>query len=122
MYKRQGFSNKYTASSLAEVLNLVEPAANKSYNLYLDERLICSFRRALSGDYLTDWENQNYFRWDSDTLLPQFYCVSNDERWEINDLIQVKPTIDRPTLWTSIGDEEWRLVKGNAINLSLIHI
>ena len=116
IYLRMGFSNKYTASSLAEVLNLVEPAANKSYNLYLDERLICSFRRALSGDYLTDWENQNYFRWDSDTLLPQFYCLSNDERWEINDLIQVKPTIDLPTLWTSIGDEEWRLVKGNAIN------
>jgi hypothetical protein len=116
IYLRIGFGSKYTASSLSEILSLSEPADKKTYHIYLDERLICLFKKTLEGDYKTDWENQNLYRWNSERLVPQFYCVCNDERWEINDLIPVQPTIDAPTLWSAICDTEWRLIKGNAIN------
>lgn len=116
VHLRIGFGSKYTAYSLSEILNLSETADERTYHLYLDERLICSFRKTLGGDYRTEWENQNLLRWNPAGLSPQFYCICNDERWEINDLIPVHPTIHTPTLWTNFGDNEWRLVKGNAIN------
>lgn len=116
IYLRMGFGSKYTAYSLSEILNLSKPADDRIYHLYLDERLVCSFRKTLGGDYRTEWENQNFFRWNSAGLSPQFYCVCNDDRWEISDLIPVHPTIHAPTLWTDFGDNEWRLVKGNAVN------
>lgn len=116
IYLRIGFGSKYTPASLSEILNLQQPADERTYHFYLDERLICTFRKTIGGDYKTEWENQNFFRWDPAGLSPQFYCICNDERWEISDLIPVHPTIHAPTLWTNFGDNEWRLVKGNAIN------
>jgi hypothetical protein len=113
---RMGFSNRYDACSLSEILNLSQPAEQRTYHLYLDERLICSFRKTLIGDYKTEWQNQKIFRWNSKQLAPQFYCVCNDEQWEISDLIPLQPMVNAPTLWTSFGDDKWRLVKGNAIN------
>lgn len=113
---RMGFSSKYSETSLAEILNLSQPAQERTYHLYLDEILICAFRKTLGGDYKTEWENQNYVRWNAAGLSPQFYCVCNDERWEIVDLIPVHPSIDVPTLWTAFSENEWRLVKGNASN------
>ncbi|MEJ7778683.1 MAG: hypothetical protein WKF68_03755 [Daejeonella sp.] len=115
IHLRMNFSTFYTASSLSEILHLSEPASERTYHLYLDERLICSFRKTLSGDYKREWENQKFFRWKSDQLSPQFYCVCSNDRWEVNDLISIQPTIVAPTLWIALSDKEWRLVKGNAI-------
>lgn len=118
IHLRIGFGSKYTANSLSDLLSLTLPAENRTYNLYLDERLVCIFRKTLTGDYKTEWENQKLFQWKSKQLAPQFYCICNGERWEINDLISVQPSLDAPMLWTALGDGFWRLVKGNAIDSS----
>jgi hypothetical protein len=116
VYLRIGFSSKYSAVALAEILNLSEPTNERTYTLYLDEKLVCSFRKTLGGEYKTEWENQKFYQWNTKQLSPQFYCVCNNEQWEVNDLITISPTIYEPTLWVALGDSEWRLVKGNATN------
>lgn len=116
IHLRMGFSAKYTSSSMSEILKLSAPAEERTYNLYLDDWLICTFKKTLSGDYRTEWENQKFYYWNTSKLSPQFYCVCNDERWEVDDLISVYPTIEDPTLWTDLGDNGWRLVKGNSTN------
>src|SRR5690606_8045894 len=88
----------------------------REYQFYLNDKLICVFKKMVSGEYKTDWFNQKDYEWDGDDNLPNLYLIVNGEKIEVNDFLQSIPTFDEPTLWTKYGENEWRLVKGSGTN------
>ena len=112
-----GFSELYHKESLQNLLNLEELPNERSYQIYMNDKLICTFKKLLSENYKTYWESSGNLTWNFEKVLPQFYTItSNSHRNEIPLLISVMPSIEEPTLWISSGVKEWRLVKGNSFN------
>lgn len=112
-----GFSELYHKESLQNLLNLEELPNERSYQIYMNDKLICTFKKLLSENYKTYWESSGNLTWNIEKVLPQFYTItSNSHRNEIPLLISVMPSIEEPTLWISSGVKEWRLVKGNSFN------
>lgn len=107
---RLGFADAYSKDGLAEVLGF-DPEQYE-YQFYLNDVLVCVFRRMLSGKYKTNWFSQNALRWDGTGNLPDAYVIFDNERKEIRDFIQVVPDLTRPSLWTRYSYGNWRLVRG----------
>lgn len=108
---RIGLANTYSNEALKSILG-IEISEDK-YQLYLNDKLICVFRKMQSGVYKTDWFNQEDHSWDGDDNLPIVYTIAKDIKMELNDFIQTSPTLKEPTLWSKYSENEWRLIKGN---------
>ena len=110
IYLRLGLANKYTNDSLSDILGF--DAISRAYQFYLDDNLICIFRKMTNGHYKTDWYNQENKEWDISDGIPHTYVMVEGHKVEIKDFIQIIPNIDKPSLWSKFNDEEWRLIKG----------
>ncbi|MDR7732337.1 hypothetical protein [Riemerella anatipestifer] len=108
---RIGFADKYTQEGLSQVLGF--EVTEKKYQFYLNDNLICVFRKMLSGGYKTDWHNQFSQEWDRDIDFPIAYVIADTKKIEVKDFIQLVPDLEKPTLWVPFSDDVWRLVKGN---------
>lgn len=108
---RLGLANKYTKEALSDILGF-EPVA-QAYQFYMEDNLICIFRKMTSGQFNTDWYNQGNKEWNISDGLPQTYVIVDNKKVEITDFIQTIPNIEEPSLWSKFNDEEWRLIKGS---------
>ena len=109
---RLGLADTYTRETLQDILGF--SAIEKEYQLYLDDNLICVFRRMVNNNYKTDWYNQQNKEWHISDGLPYTYVICNDEKIEVSDFIQVLPNLNEPSLWSRFNDNEWRLMKGSS--------
>lgn len=108
------FNEKYNSESLSQILGFA--SVNKTYQFYLNDKLICTFIKMLNGDYKTDWHNQSEEIWNGEPILPLAYVMTNEEKIEVKDFIQTIPNLDNPTLWFPISDNNWKLVKNNGVS------
>ena len=108
---RIGLAKSYSNEALKSILG-IEISEDK-YQLFLNDKLICVFRKMQSGAYKTDWFNQEDHNWDGDDNLPIAYIIFKDIKTEVNGFIQTSPTLLEPTLWSKYSENEWRLIKGN---------
>jgi hypothetical protein len=83
------------------------------YQLYVNEELICVFKKMLNGKFKTDWYQQQDQIWNGESNLPNTYIIENGVKFEVNDFIQTVPNLYEPSLWVKFSDNEWRLIKGN---------
>jgi hypothetical protein len=108
------FNEKYTSESLSQILGFAP--VNKTYQFYLNDKLICTFIKMLNGDYKTDWHNQSEEIWNGEPILPLAYVMTNEEKIEVKDFIQTIPNLETPTLWFPISENNWKLVKSNGVS------
>lgn len=107
---RLGLADKYTKETLSEILGF--EAIDKDYQFYMDDNLICIFRKMNNGQFKTDWYNQENKEWDPSAGIPHIYVIVNDQKVEVIDFIQMIPNLEEPSLWSKFNDIEWRLMKG----------
>lgn len=110
---RLGLANTYTQETLQDILGF--SIAEKEYQFYMDDNLICVFRRMNNNSYKTDWYNQQNREWNISDGFPYTYVICNDEKIEVSDFVQIIPNLEEPSLWSRFNDNEWRLVKGNSV-------
>ena len=108
------FNEKYNSDSLSQILGFA--TVNKTYQFYLNDKLICTFIKMLNGDYKTDWHNQSEEIWNGEPILPLAYVMTNEEKIEVKDFIQTIPNLETPTLWFPISENNWKLVKSNGVS------
>ncbi|TYA55698.1 hypothetical protein [Formosa maritima] len=106
-----GLASVYTKEGLANILGI--EIDESEYQFYLNDKLICVFKRLHSGSYKTDWFNQENHNWDGEDSLPNTYVIADGKQTTIHDFIQINPSLDKPTLWSKYSESEWRLIKGN---------
>lgn len=109
---RLGLANTYTKDTLSDILGF--EALEKEYQFFMDDSLICVFRKMGNGQFKTDWHNQENKEWDISIGLPYTYVISNNKKTELSDFIQIIPNLEEPSLWTIFNDNQWRLIKGYA--------
>tara|TARA_B110000114_G_C15095445_1_gene401086 strand:- start:2249 stop:5302 length:3054 start_codon:yes stop_codon:yes gene_type:complete len=107
---RLGLANKYTKEALSDIIGF--DAIDRTYQFYMEDNLICIFRKMANGQFKTDWHNQENKEWDNAVGLPYAYVIDNNQKVEVKDFIQLTPNIEEPTLWSKFNDNEWRLIKG----------
>lgn len=107
---RLGLADKYTKEALSDILGF--EASEKAYQFYMDDNLICIFRKMNNAQFQTDWYNQENKEWNPSVGLPYTYVIVNDHKVEITDFIQTIPNLEEPSLWSKFNDNEWRLIKG----------
>lgn len=108
---RIGFADKYEPESLSEILGF--EVTEKEYQFYLNDELICTFRRMLNGNYKTDWFSQQDHEWNGENVLPNCFVLVQGKKYEVQDFVQTIPDLQEPSLWNKYSDNEWRLIKGN---------
>lgn len=111
-----GFADNYTAEALSKAFGVEIKA--KNYQFYIDEMLICVFRRRIDGKYQTHWKDRSQIHWDGDEKIPNCFLIGNNERFNTPGFIATVPSFEKPTLWEDILDQKWRLVRGNSIRSS----
>lgn len=107
---RLGLADSYSKETLSDILGF--EVIEREYQFYLNDELICVFRKLQNENYKTDWYNVQDYEWDSESIFPQAYVMVDGVKSEVNDFIQIMPSFNEPSLWTSHSDTEWRLVKG----------
>ncbi len=107
---RIGLADAYTVGSLTNILGFHPD--EREYQLFVNEDLICVFRRTIGGGYRTEWYGQQSQTWNGESNLPYSYVISGGKKRELKDFIQSTPNLTEPSLWTRFSDDEWRLVKG----------
>ncbi|MCC9071271.1 hypothetical protein LNQ49_06640 [Flavobacterium sp. F-65] len=112
IHLRLGFADKYTSESLSNILGF--DATEKEYQFYLNDELICKFRKMTNGIYKTDRYQLQNQEWDGENAFPYVYVIRDGEKAEVLDFIQTLPNLYEPTLWSKHSDNEWRLIKGNS--------
>jgi len=108
---RIGLANTYNSKSLSDILGF--EATGKEYQLYVNDELICVFRKMINGKYKTDWHQQQDQNWNGESNLPYTYVINGGKKIEVKDFIQTIPNLNEPSLWAKFSDFEWRLIKGN---------
>ena len=108
---RLGIANSYTETLLENIFGF--SVGERQYQLYINNELICVFRKMLNGNYKTDWRSQYKQEWAENDQFPNCSVIVNSERIEIKDFIQTLPDLTQPSLWAPFSEDEWRLVKGN---------
>lgn len=106
-----GLAPIYTENALANILGI--EIQNTNYQFYLNDKLICVFKKLYSGNYKTEWYNQETHNWDGDDNLTNAYVIVDGKKIEVPDFIQITPSLNEPTLWSYYSENEWRLIKGN---------
>ena len=108
---RISLADTYSFDSLTDFLGF--KATGREYQLYVNEELICVFRKMTNGRFKTDWYQQKNQIWDGESSLPHTYVINEGQKIEVRDFIQTIPTLSEPSLWSRFSDNEWRLIKGN---------
>lgn len=108
---RIGFVDIYEAEELGDVLGVMPNT--KQIHFYINDELICVFRKMLNDNYKTHWQHNQNFQWNGESRYPEAYIVIDGERIEVKDFIQVTPNLYEPSLWSKFSEDEWRLMKGN---------
>lgn len=108
---RIGLADKYNKESLSNILGF--EAMGDEYQLYVNDDLICVFRKMINGNFKTDWHQQLDQKWNGESNLPYTYVIKEGKKYEVTDFIQTIPNLYEPSLWTKYSDNEWRLIKGN---------
>ena len=108
---RIGLADSYNSESLSNILGF--DVTGKEYQFYVNEELICVFRKLINGDFKTDWYNQQNQEWNGVSNLPYTYVIKDGEKHEVTDFIETIPNLKEPSLWSRFSDNEWRLIKGN---------
>ena len=109
---RIGLADSYNPESLSNILGF--EVTGKEYQFYVNEELICVFRKMINGNFKTDWYNQQNQEWNGVSNLPYTYVIKDGEKHEVLDFIETIPNLNEPSLWAKFSDNEWRLIKGNA--------
>jgi hypothetical protein len=102
--------NLLTFENLSDILGI--DCQESEYQFFLNDELVCFFRKINSGKYKTDWYSQSNYNWDGTTNLLETYVICNGEKVIVNDFIQYTPTLEKPTLWVLFSTDEYRLIKG----------
>lgn len=108
---RIGLADTYTPDSLSNILGF--EVTGKEYQFFINEELICVFRKMINGNFKTDWYLQQNHKWNGESNLPYTYIIKDGEKHEVKDFIETIPNILEPSLWSRFSDNEWRLIKGN---------
>lgn len=108
---RIGLADTYTPDSLSNILGF--EVTGKEYQFFINEELICVFRKMINGNFKTDWYLQQNHKWNGESNLPYTYIIKDGEKHEVQDFIETIPNILEPSLWSRFSDNEWRLIKGN---------
>jgi hypothetical protein len=108
---RIGLADSYNSESLSNILGF--EVIGKEYQFYVNEELICVFRKMINGNFKTDWYNQQNQKWNGVSNLPYTYVIKDGEKHEVTDFIETIPNLNEPSLWSRFSDNEWRLIKGN---------
>ena len=108
---RIGLADSYNSESLSNILGF--EVTGKEYQFYVNEELICVFRKMINGNFKTDWYNQQNQEWNGVSNLPYTYVIKDGEKHEVTDFIETIPNLKEPSLWSRFSDNEWRLIKGN---------
>ena len=108
---RIALADTYKKDSLSNILGF--ESSSKEYQFYLNDDLICVFRKMINGSYKTDWYQQQSQKWDGESILPHAYVIDDGKKIDVNDFIQIVPDIKEPSLWSKYSENEWRLIKGN---------
>ncbi len=108
---RIGLADTYTSESLSNILGF--EVTGKEYQFYVNEELICVFRKMINGNFKTDWYQQQNHEWNGESNLPYTYVIKDGEKHEVTDFIETIPNLLEPSLWSRFSDNEWRLIKGN---------
>lgn len=101
---RIGLADIYNPQSLSNILG-VDAISGKEYQLYVNEELICVFRKMINGNYKTDWYNQQNQEWNGVSNLPYTYVMNDGEKHEVNDFIETIPNLKEPSLWSRYSDD-----------------
>ena len=109
---RIGLNDHYTKEGLGNILG-VEIEEN-DYQFFIEDRLICVFRKMLNEKFKTDWYSKEKEDWNFIDGVPYTYFISHGEKTEVKDFIPAPPLLDEPSLWVKFESEEWRFVRGNA--------
>jgi hypothetical protein len=96
---------------------LIEDEDNKlldfEYRLFVNENLLCKFKKKSNDSFRTIWINQGDLIWDCNEKLPDIYLVdASGSKTECKNLVSYYPRLDRPSLWTKYSENEWVLEKG----------
>lgn len=108
-----GLADKYSKDDISNILGF--EASQNNYQLYLDDELICVFRRLSKDNFKTDWYDQNQKKWDISRGQPETYVICNNIKSSLPDFIQTLPDLNEPTLWSKFDDNLWRYSKSNAV-------
>ena len=109
---RIGIQNIQSADDLANILGL-EPT-EREYKLFIDDNLVCVFRRLNNEKYKTDWFTHKNLEWDSFTGIPNTFVIYDGKKKELLDFIDIIPNLSEPSLWSKFSKDEWRLMKGDS--------
>lgn len=105
-----GFGDVYSEQGLSDLLGI--QVDERTIQLFVEDKLICTFRKAVSGNYKTDWNPGVEIIWNGEDYPPTAYLVTDGRTVRLTDLIQTIPSTSKPTLWIQNSNGKWRLVKG----------
>jgi hypothetical protein len=111
IYLHIGLADKYTKDALQNIIGF-EPI-EREYQLFIDDQLICSFRKLLNENYITDWFMRHQIKWKGDDVFPDVFILIAGDKYIIENFIPTMPSLNYPTLWTNFNANQWRLIKGN---------
>ena len=109
---RLGLADKYSKETLSNILGFEVVKSN--YQFFLEDDLVCVFRKMLNGQFNTDWHSAGKKNWDISKGIPNTYVIIDDQKFEVKDFIPSIPNLEEPSLWSKFSDYEWRFIKGNA--------
>lgn len=112
---RLGLANSYTKDSLSGIFGF--EASEREYQLYMNDNLVCVFRKMVNDQFKTDWYTQQDAEWNPSTGLPNTYLMTNGEKIPLRDFIQTIPRLDEPSLWAKYEENKWRLIKGQVSSI-----
>lgn len=111
IYLKIGLADFYNEESLENILG-IKPVA-KEYNFFLNDQLLCIFKKMINGNFKTSWFNKQIIEWKEDIIIPNSHVFVEGERFEIFDFIENIPNLKDPSLWMNISENEWSLIRGN---------
>lgn len=83
------------------------------YKLFLNDNLICKFKKKADGSYKTIWINNIDLIWDGTEQLPDIYLINaGGNKSGCKHLVTNLPNLEKPSLWTKYTDLKWILEKG----------
>lgn len=111
---RLGLADIYSKESLEHIFGF--EILEKNYQFFVNDQLVCTFYKLLSGNFKTEWNNHFSQTWSKEILTPICYVIANNEKIEVKDFITHIPNFSEPSLWVPFSDNAWRSIKGNSTN------
>ena len=76
---RIGLADTYNSESLSNILGF--EVTEKEYQFYVNEELICVFRKMINGSFKTDWYQQQNHEWNGESTLPYTYVIKEGKKY-----------------------------------------